>query len=145
MNQDVFIWGNRERGEEVIKELEKRGATNNGCDGTWANGIYFIHKGKITWVYEKSILGNIIQRYFTEIKLSEPKEKVHFEPFDKVLVCDGYGFVWWATFFSHYDNTYDCKYCTTAERYKYCIPYTGNEHLIGKECKTEDIEKYDFE
>lgn len=148
MNQDVFIWGNEERGGEVIKELEKRGGTNrSNCSGKQSEIIYFIYKGKINLTYGKSTLGDIIQRHFIEIKLPEPKEKVHFEPFDKVLACQGENSCWVAAHFTSYIKETNAKhrYNVSFIRFKYCIPYEGNEHLNNEKFKLEHIEKYDFE
>ena len=65
------------------------------------------------------------------------------KPFDKVLVSDEEGkYEWTCKFFSHYR---DCKlnkyrYTTTANVYKYCIPYNDDtKHLVGT---TEDAPEY---
>lgn len=62
-------------------------------------------------------------------KVAEPK--CPFEPFQKVLVRCGNG-IWGATFFSRCDNksawTYVGVDCNCWEQ---CIPYEGNEHLLG--------------
>lgn len=57
------------------------------------------------------------------------KQKVEFKPFDKVLVRDSYDDMWRACFFSHIRK--DEKYVTTSFTWKFCIPYEGNEHLLG--------------
>lgn len=63
------------------------------------------------------------------VKVAEPK--CQFEPFQKVLVRCGNG-IWGATFFSRCDNksawTYVGVDCNCWEQ---CIPYEGNEHLLG--------------
>lgn len=53
-----------------------------------------------------------------------------FLPFDKVLVKDDMkdGSVWTCGHFSHIANGY---YICGGRSYKYCIPYNGNEHLVG--------------
>lgn len=52
-----------------------------------------------------------------------------FKPFDKVLVRDGESECWSANFFSHKDiNYYVCINCS---RWNECIPYEGNERLLG--------------
>lgn len=57
------------------------------------------------------------------------KQKVEFKPFDKVLVRDSYDDMWRACFFSHIRK--DGKYVTTSFTWKFCIPYEGNERLLG--------------
>ena len=57
-------------------------------------------------------------------------------PFDsKVLVRHNKDNKWCASFFSHIDGDFHShcyKYVTTAGKsYPMCIPYEGNEHLLG--------------
>ena len=57
------------------------------------------------------------------------KPKVGLKPFDKVLVRDYDNEVWRANLFSNYisEGSYGC----VCGAYKQCIPYEGNEHLLG--------------
>ena len=57
------------------------------------------------------------------------KPKVELKPFDKVLVRDSKSDYWRATLFSHI-NENGCYYCVWAG-WTYCIPYEGNESLLG--------------
>lgn len=60
------------------------------------------------------------------------KPKCSFKPFDKVLVRCNKDSVWRCELFSHY-NTFNKQYsyvCLSSV-YKYCIPYEGNQHLLG--------------
>ena len=64
------------------------------------------------------------------VKVVEPK--CSFKPFDKVLVRCNKDSVWRCELFSHY-NTFNKQYsyvCLSSV-YKYCIPYEGNQHLLG--------------
>lgn len=54
-----------------------------------------------------------------------------FKPFDKVLVRDNDEQAWCANYFSHYKNAPDYFYVCINGIYHYCIPYEGNEHLLG--------------
>ena len=63
------------------------------------------------------------------------KPKVELKPFDKVLVRDSKSDYWRATLFSHIDKN-GCYYCVWAS-WNYCIPYEGNESLLGT---TKDVE-----
>ena len=51
------------------------------------------------------------------------------KPFDKVLVRDSKSSKWRANLFSH-KNVNEPYYCVYAS-WNYCIPYEGNEHLLG--------------
>lgn len=59
------------------------------------------------------------------------------KPFDKVLVRDNDDEVWWCDLFSHIDNEDDYKFCCVGRFYKQCIPFEGNEHLLGTNDKPE--------
>lgn len=58
------------------------------------------------------------------------KKELQFKPFEKVLVRDSIDDVWRASFFSHIKED-DGRYVTTGLSWKFCIPYEGNEHLLG--------------
>lgn len=57
------------------------------------------------------------------------KPKVELKPFDKVLVRDSKSDKWRANLFGYIDKDeyYHCVYAN----WVYCIPYEGNEHLLG--------------
>ena len=57
------------------------------------------------------------------------KPKVELKPFDKVLVRDSKSDNWRANLFGYIgkDGYYRCVYAN----WVYCIPYAGNEHLLG--------------
>lgn len=63
------------------------------------------------------------------------KTKVELKPFDKVLVRDSKSAYWRANLFGYIgkDGYYRCVYAN----WVYCIPYIGNEHLLGT---TKDVE-----
>ena len=56
--------------------------------------------------------------------------------FDKVLVRDSKSSKWRANLFSH-KNVNEPYYCVYAS-WNYCIPYEGNEHLLGTTKNVED-------
>lgn len=66
----------------------------------------------------------------------ELKPKVELKPFDKVLVRDSKSSKWRANLFSH-KNVNEPYYCVYAS-WNYCIPYEGNEHLLGTTKNVED-------
>lgn len=63
------------------------------------------------------------------------KPKIELKPFDKVLVRDSESDKWRANLFGYIDKDeyYHCVYAN----WVYCIPYAGNEHLLGT---TKDVE-----
>ena len=64
------------------------------------------------------------------------KKEHQFKPFEKVLARDSYNDMWRASFFSHIKED-DGRYVTTCCTWKFCIPYIGNESLLGT---TKDVE-----
>ena len=66
------------------------------------------------------------------------KPKVELKPFDRVLCRDGVGIVWHIDLFESVltDNS-EYNYKCMNNIWKYCIPYEGNEHLLGT---TKDVE-----
>ena len=65
------------------------------------------------------------------------------KPFDKVLIRDNNSARWDITFYELYDNkNKSYPYRTLGGNiYKYCIPYEGNEHLLGKTDDCKDFYK----
>lgn len=67
------------------------------------------------------------------LAIEEPKKKCKFKPFDKVLVVNNNN-VWVPRFFSRYDGEDTHPFETTdGSCYKTCVPYEGNEHIVGKQ------------
>lgn len=67
-----------------------------------------------------------------ELALECAKGVSEFKPFDKVLVRDRDGQVWRCDFFSHMDTEEEgVPFATVCAYWKQCIPYAGNEHLVG--------------
>jgi hypothetical protein len=60
-------------------------------------------------------------------KKPEPK----LEPFQKVLVRNNKEDIWSADIFSHYMIAYTNPYVCIGNLWINCIPYDGNEHLLG--------------
>lgn len=70
------------------------------------------------------------------VKVVEPK--CSFKPFDKVLVRDSEDCVWKAGYFSNYDEgDVSLPYICVGSLYKLCIPYEGNEYLLGTDKSPE--------
>lgn len=84
-------------------------------------------------------LGGILNLTTLEIEkqqVVELKSKVEIKPFDKVLVRNDKEDQWSANIFSY--QVRDNMYCCLGENYwRYCIPYIGNESLLGT---TKDVE-----
>lgn len=88
------------------------------------------------WNAETKAIGQIIPKKFNISTL---------KPFDKVLVRHLNDNVWVASFFSHYEK--DLKFgcypfvTTSFKSFPKCIPYEGNEYLLGTTCDCEEFYK----
>ena len=49
---------------------------------------------------------------------------------ERVLVRDN-GSEWICTFYSHFDSEVGEHMCADGHYHEHCIPYEGNEHLVG--------------
>lgn len=63
-----------------------------------------------------------------DIMMTEDK----FKPFDKVLVRNNPFDLWYADIYLGYFEGRSFPYRCATSYYKTCIPYEGNEHLVGK-------------
>ena len=59
------------------------------------------------------------------------KKESQFKPFEKVLVRDSESEEWRCTFYSHFDFKGRYNHNTISGMYVMCIPFEGNEHLVG--------------
>ena len=59
----------------------------------------------------------------------ETAKEPEFKPFDRVLTRDGDYDTWACDLFSHKDDEH--PYVCVGAYWEQCIPYEGNEHLIG--------------
>lgn len=75
--------------------------------------------------------------------LEDLPKKCEFKPFDKVLVRNTDTEEWFPGFFEKFDSTWNYPYHIMNRRsmtdfaFQQCIPYEGNEHLLGT---TKDVE-----
>ena len=89
-------------------------------------------KGGKAWDAEKKIIVNL-------------KHKCEFKPFDKILGRNEKDDVWEADLFSHYRKESQYPFRCIGFSRKYCIPYEGNEHLLGTRNNPEQYNLHDTE
>lgn len=91
--------------------------------------------------------GNYIFEYGTKLPIylqndyefvTDKFDITTLKPFDKVLVRDDDNRIWKGNFFSCY---YSGFYVCVGGDYRQCIPYKGNEHLLGENTDCEDYYK----
>lgn len=87
----------------------------------YSNGIYWKFDGA-----ECLLFPSKEDRDWSTFKA--PKKEYQFKPFDKVLVRDYGDQCWSCNFFSHIKGS---NFCCINGTWVQCIPYEGNEHLVG--------------
>lgn len=68
-------------------------------------------------------------------QVTDQESKHQFKPFDKVLVRDIDENEWECSLFSHIDE--EGYYVCVGSWWMQCIPYEGNEHLLGTKNKQQ--------
>ena len=72
------------------------------------------------------------EKHKFDLFLEVPDDTPQFKPYDKVLVRDRIYENWRCDFFSHYEEEKKyLPYRCVGNNYTCCIPYEGNEHLVG--------------
>ncbi len=103
--------------------------------------IYAVINGKLHSFTKKGFERSWDERgiWCGDLVIEVPDNESQFKPFDKVLIRDNENDFWRATFFSHYNKFYNAfPYCTVSGLFAYCIPYEGNEYLIGTTDKPKE-------
>lgn len=124
------IKGDFNRGAEVIKTLEELGGKNVGrLSGYDELSYYFIN---LDCKIDSYTVGHFyFNNYELEILELPEKESDIFKPFDKVLVRNKKSTRWECDIFSHYSEEDDYPHVCIGGTWKECIPYEGNEDLVG--------------
>lgn len=135
---------------KIIRIFKEKKNENNICWGKYYIGFSFNNEGKLIQIFKNYTAGCSSDRLATDSERQQlfsalekegkawdvEKKKIvglppkfdELKPFDKVLVRDDKEDLWFANIFSYRHR--DMYYCL-GECYRYCIPYEGNEKLLG--------------
>lgn len=94
------------------------------CDYSDAECMLFPSKDQRDW-----------SKFGVSDQVTDQESKHQFKPFDKVLVRDIDEDEWECSLFSHIDE--EDYYVCVGSWWLQCIPYEGNEHLLGTKSKPE--------
>lgn len=134
-NTKVYVDGRSREIQEKLFELGFKWEFNFGK--TIETDRPFLFMDECMTISHKSSMNSFKDSENREIKAEDIlsitiDEKREFKPFDRVLVRDDVEDVWICGIFSHLskdDRSY--PFVTAYAYFKYCIPYEGNEHLVG--------------
>lgn len=118
INGNVYIKGTEDEYYGIVSDIDRLAADTEKLQFFDA----LAKKGKRWDSEKKQIVG--LKPKFDELK-----------PFDRVLVRNCKSENWRANLFGYIDK--DGFYCCVWANWAYCIPYAGNEHLLGT---TKDVE-----
>lgn len=113
-DEEYFLFAHKYSDEKLTTiddVINKRLATNEEKTKL----LEILEKEGYSWDEDKKVLKENIK---------------HLKPFDKVLVRDSDNASWQINLFS-YNTTGYYKYWTLTGGWKQCIPFEGNEHLLG--------------
>lgn len=127
------------RSEEIQKKLFELDFNWYGSAGKIAINLKepFIFINEDNYLDSSADMEHFIKSSFKEISIEDIisikiDKEYNFEPFDKVLVRNNNNEYWIANFYSHTAINEMYKYKTINDyNWKKCIPYEGNEDLIG--------------
>lgn len=131
---------------EVILDCVKDGIENPICCLASDGGTpFFMSDGRYFGDYtdaECMIFPSKDQRdwskFGTNDQVNDQKPKTELKPFDKVLVRDTDDSKWNCDFFLKMIHDNHAKFkCIVCGAWAQCIPYEGNEHLLGTTNKPE--------
>lgn len=106
------------------------------CKAKNGKDVTFTSDGRILLEYpdaECILFPSKTQRDWSKFGVSDQatdqKQEPELKPFDKVLVRNNDDDEWVCDIFSHIDEL--AFYYCVGTRWEQCIPYEGNEHLLG--------------
>lgn len=135
----------------IYGELSLAGAPIKTTPCTYPIYCYVISSGKVvtftkdgksnTTDAELTLFPSKTQRDWSKFgvtdQVTDQKQETELKPFDKVLVRDRDDRKWGCDFFCHLGDKEGVFVCISSW-WRQCIPYEGNEHLLGTTKKPEE-------
>ena len=135
---NYYIQGNKEKADKIRAAFEKLGVASNANRYNYKNDymLYFSAGGMMNMIDANGSWANIIKTHpdYKELELPKPHYDIsNFYAGMPVLVRDSDEHKWLYTIFGIYnkDNPLYPFVVVNIRGYRQCIPFEGNEHLLG--------------
>jgi len=129
---NYYIQGDAANADKIKAAFERNGIdTSANSNYGISNLFYFSCNGEVAVTQNGSII-NLIKTHpdYKELELPKPHYNIsNFKPFQKVLVRCTDDKEWAIDFYGFVDK--GIFICTGCCYYSQCIPFEGNEHLLG--------------
>lgn len=130
---DYYIQGDAANADQIKAAFEKLGYKTRKFD--FRVGVFYTYGKELHYAISDDI-ANIIKTHpdYKELELPKPHYDIsNFKSFDKVLVRDNDRGKWRPSIFSyHIKGRQTCyPFCCIGNSFSQCIPFEGNEHLLG--------------
>lgn len=117
------------KGDKIVINISKSNYIKEFID------IYDKKIGIVTFVTSVGVgvdfLDKTYSNFFMFDEVSLLSSNCSFKPFDKVLCRDCDSDEWQCDLFSHIQDDAEYPYVTIGHMWGQCIPYEGNEYLLG--------------
>lgn len=135
---NYYIQGSSARAKEIKEAFEKLGYNSavNGWNFNADCGVYFTNEAdkSVDYTHIETFV-NLIKTHpdYKELELPKPHYDIkNFHAGMPVLVRDAKGEEWRYGEFSHLSSRFgDNQFCAGCTYWVQCIPFEGNEHLVG--------------
>jgi len=87
---------------------------------------------------ETGYISDMIGHSDLDLVLEVPDNEPQFKPFDKVLVRGTNNSLWVPRLFDRYQQSKKIYWCQDGCYYEFCIPYEGNQDLVGTTDKPKE-------
>lgn len=135
---NYYKQGDAAKADKIKAAFEKKGYSDKGFTFDVNDILFFTANNKhINVCPANGWLANIIKTHpdYKELELPKPHYDIsNFKPFDKVLVRDNDRGKWRASIFSYHiikGRQTRYPFCCIGNSFSQCIPFDGNEHLLG--------------
>ena len=132
---NYYIQGDAANADKIKAAFEELGISADGYDFSRKDVLYFTYEAKGETYMMSALLDTGLDKIilthpdYKELELPKQHYDIsNFKPFDKVLVRNDDSCTWGVSFFGRYAGMFLC--CSNA-CFTQCIPFEGNEHLLG--------------